>query len=735
MPDVSSLLGMLYEDLEYKLTITDVEASVFRVASFRSREKLSQISRYEIAVGVDLESIAKLEETLGRDATFAIERDGKVERIIHGIITDVVPDGKFVSKTEAEVTMVLEPRAANLLYSGGFRIFQNMAIHEIVAEICKPEQIECLWYVHPTPVKREYCTQFDESDFEFIARLASEEGMHFFFKHDDKKTSIVFVNEPDGYEEIEADLQITFNDTQGAVTEEHVRSIERTRRVRVGAFEHRDYDFLEPNKPHLGRAETTGTETTANSHKREFRDYPGRFAGKDDKGKSIAQIRLDELRSDAFVLRGAASSQRLEVGRSFTLASHRDEGFNRKLLLTYVAMEGVVEGAQRDAGGYRGSTKLTSFFAVPAEAAVHPQRIARPPSRLQNARVVGPKDGDPYVDERGRIKVQFFWDRDGKFNEKSSCWIRMATPAAHVDEGFWQAHKVGSEVLVGFLDDDIDRPIVVAAVYNAAQSQLYPLPAQVSKSVWRTKSIPGNAGFNEITQDNTAGKEEIYIHAQKDRRTQVLHNHAETVGANQSVSVGANQSISVGANRSVNVTANESISIGAHRHESVDKGEDVTVKEGRAHTIATGDDTLEVTTGNRHMKVHLADTLDSQTKKDTIEQTFELSAGTSIWAHTASGDAELKIETGGVATVTTKTKVVLWTPSGNITLADNKIALDAVEEIVLTCGQSSISLKNDGTIAISGKKEVAASSASSSVSVTPAKASMNGPMTEVTAKA
>jgi len=165
MANLSSLLGLLYEDIEYKLTITDVEASTFRVASFSSVEQLSELFQFTITLGVDLSSIGKLEEALGREATFTIELNSKAARIVHGIITDVAPSGKFVGKDEAEVVVLLEPQLANLLYSGGFRIFQNMPIHEIVKEICKPEQIECLWYVHPIPEPREYCTQFDETDF------------------------------------------------------------------------------------------------------------------------------------------------------------------------------------------------------------------------------------------------------------------------------------------------------------------------------------------------------------------------------------------------------------------------------------------------------------------------------------------------------------------------------------------------------------------------------------------
>ncbi|WP_394849799.1 type VI secretion system tip protein VgrG [Pendulispora brunnea] len=731
--DLASIFGAIHEDITYTLSVTDVDASLLRVASFRSVEELSTPFKYTIAVATDPESTATLEEALGRDASFTIERDGKLVREVRGIITNVAPDGTFIGKTQARVVFVLESCLANLRYSGGFRIFQDLAIHEIVNQLCAPEQIDCFWSVHPTPQKREYCTQLDESDLAFITRIASEEGMHYFFKHADGKTTLVFSNEPKGYEEIEPDLSIAFHDDQGAITDEHVRSIQRGSGIRVGAFEHRDYNFLEPGKVLVARAETPGKETTGNSHKREWRDYPGRYIAKDGVGKALATQRLDEARSDAITLTGTGYSLRFSAGRTFTLSGHRDERFNRPLLLTRVEMAGAVQGASREAGGFRGSMELTSFVAVPADVVIHPRRIAKPPSRVQSARVVGPKDGDPFVDDRGRVKVQFFWDRDGKFDEKSSCWVRMMTPVAHEDEGFWQAHKVGSEVIVGFIDDDIDRPLIFGAVYNAVQPQPHPLPSEVAKSTWKTKSIPGNKGFNEITFDNTAGKEDLFTHAQRNRTTKVLQNHSETVGANQSSTVGANQSITVGANRTKTIAANETTNVGGVRTETVTKTEGVTVHKGRVHNVLEGDDVLNLPQGSHTVNVsngsltHNVKYVD-KTEADFVQHHARFEAN-------AVGDQKVYLEQKGATYSMENETIVIKCPSGTVSVKENTVTVDAMAEIVLQCGQSSISLKSDGTITITGKKEVCVSSGGSSLSTTPQKAALNGPNTDVTSKA
>ncbi|WP_394844465.1 type VI secretion system tip protein VgrG [Pendulispora brunnea] len=732
-----SLFGLVHEDVQYKLTIakdakSNKDAPSVRVASFRAVESLSELFTYKILVGTEPDSVAELENGLGREATFAIEEDGRVARVVHGIITDVMPDGAFIGKNQARVLLVLEPTMANLRHSGGFRIFQNMPINEIVEEICKTEQIECFWNVLGVPPKREYCTQLDESDLEFIKRIASEEGMHFYFQHDEAKTKLVFANDPGGYQDIDekanqggkhAPFTISFNDTGGAVSGEHVRSIRRMQSVRVGAFEHRDYDPLSKMSGMgtvtiIERAETEGEETPANSHKREVRDYPGRFTDQQI-AKELAKRRLDELRSDAAVIAGTASSHRLTAGKTFTLEGHREDGFNQKLLVTHVRLDGAVQGASRDAGGFRASTGFTSFSAVPAKATIHPKRMQKPPSRLQSARVVGPKDGDPHIDEHGRIKVRFFWDRLPESNKDSSCWIRMMTPVAHRDEGFWQVHKVGSEVLVDFIDGDIDRPVILGAIYNKVQVQPNPLPVEVAKSTWKTRSIPGNAGFNEITQDNSAGKEEIYLHAQKNLREVVLANHKETIGANQSSTIGANRSATIGAN--------ETVTIAGKRTERVTTGEDVFIRAGRTHTIETGDDMLVVKEGNRTVDVQQGKLIVKvkQLRDETIEAGEKVVIKSGRTHTIQTGDDNLEVTTGS-----RKIGVKAGNHTREVAEVDKtkakKIELEAAEEIIIKCGDASISLKKDGTIKLEGTSEIFAKVVASSLKLEPAKATLNG---------
>jgi type VI secretion system secreted protein VgrG len=219
----------------------------------------------------------------------------------------------------------------------------------------------------------------------------------------------------------------------------------------------------------------------------------------------------------------------------------------------------------------------------------------------------------------------------------------------------------------------------------------------------------------------------------------VLHNHSETVGANQSYSIGANQSFSVGANQSISVGANrtvdvkgdENIHINNSRHESVDDGESVTVKGGRSHTVATKDDALSVATGNRSVAVALMHKLTAQSVVEEIATTVDINAGTSITIH-HGGDATFQLK-AGEASIGTASKIVLSNGSSTITIDGGTISLGAAEELLLSCGASKLSLKADGTLSVQGPKEVGIGSGGSSVKLEPASAVFNGSAVNVTA--
>jgi type VI secretion system secreted protein VgrG len=743
--DSSAALGTLYQNVTCALTITGLDASAVRVASFTGRERLSALFAYSIVVATSPDDVANLEKALGSDVSLEVQRDGAFERGVHGILTEVAPDGTYVGKNQVRTRLLVEPRLANLRYSGGFKMFQKKSVKDIIGALVSPERIDVVWRLRPAPPPRDYRTQLNESDLAFLARLAADEGLHFFFESTQDKTSLVFTNSPKGFQAIDGTSSLPYREVGGATTTDHVRAIQREKRVRTGAVEHRDYDFTNPRVALVGRFETPGDQGEANTTRREWRDYPGGFLDPDAEGTPRAQMRLEELRSDASVVMGTASTLRLVAGKKFTLTGHTDTAFNGDLVVTEVTVGGTVESAfDGGGGGGRGQGTaeiLARFNAAPADTPLRPRRLDKPPSRLQTARVVGPTDGDPNVDNFGRINVQFMWDRDGKFDANSSCWIRMATPNAHGNEGFWQAHRVGSEVLVDFIDGDIDRPVVIAALYNGKETQPYAQPGGVTRSTWKTRGIPGGSGFNEITFENSSGNEQIILHAQKDLNETILNDHNETIGTNQTSGIGSNQSITVGKDRSLSVGNNETISIGSNQSVTIGSNQTISIGSNQSTTIGAsqtdsvgstrtttvGSDDSTTIMGNATRMVAQADTVMVAAARSVTVGGAEALTVIGSRAKTVGGSETTTVagdrtETvGGAESVTVsgarsvnigdasaldveKAMAITVKEDFALKVGDNiTVTMSKDGDIEIKTGDASLSMKKDGTVDIKGK--------------------------------
>lgn len=741
-------LGTIYEDVRCIVTIAGLESAAIRVASVGGTERLSTLFSYTLEVATSPDDVSSLEDALGKDVAIEIQRDGNYERGVHGILTEVFPDGAYVGKNLVRTMLTVEPRLANLQYSGGFKIFQKMTVKDIVTTLVQPERLDVVWRLRPDPPTRDYRTQLDESDYDFLARLAADEGLTFFFESTKDKTSLVFTNSPKGFQALDGESSFPFCETEGAIHVEHVRSVQRGRRVRTGAVEHRDYDFTNPRVALVARADTGGKNGEADTTRREWRDYPGGFTDPDGEGKPRATMRLEELRVDSKILAGTAWSMRLAAGKKFTITGHDDAAFNGDFIVTDVSIGAGVEGAfagPGDGRDARATAGLSQFTAVSADTPIRPRRLAKPASRLQTARVVGPKDGDPNVDKYGRINVQFVWDRDGKFDANSSCWIRMATPNAHANEGFWQAHRVGSEVLVDFIDGDVDRPVVIGALYNGHETQPYAQPGGVTRSTWKTRGIPGGSGYNEITFENSSGSEQIILHAQKDLNETILNDHTESIGQDQSSSVGNNQKIKIAVNRNLDVGTDETIAVGhdqsitvgnnqttivkqAQKNDIRDtrtttiKNDDSTTVGGDAKRFVKGDDQL-IIVGKRKMGV-----LDDEEKLVLGAQKLGVMKDQST---TVMGDRSAKVkgddetEIGGERKVSVKKTNSLEVEKGMTVTVKEDYAIKVGDNITVTfsksgdvelkTGDASITMSKDGTIDIKGKSVTVESSSDMAV--------------------
>ena len=735
----SSLAGFgSVDELRITLKIAGQDEKALTVLAFSGRDTISGLASYDLTVGSSAATAGKLDDALGREVVFTIEKaeDEHSLHVFRGVVDEVFPGGVTVGKDRRQTELRIVPRLHELVHGKGSTVFQNLTVTEIVTELVRKWHIEIDPRLHPLPLKRDYCTQVNESDYDFMARILAEEGIHFHLEHTKEKTTLVLVNDPRGYKPVAGEEKIPYRDETGAVHIDHIQSIRRERRVRPGSVLYRDYNFVKPAAPMIGAAAADGAPAPGVLAEREFYEYPGHYndpkeesvgvpdtvQGKTRPGNLRAHMRIEEQRSQALTFSGTSSSLRMRVGARFEIKDHADAGFNRKYVITDVSIE-TITLAQAHRTSASGAGAPIHFVAAPAEVPIRPVVPSKPKAHLRTAKVVGPKPDEPNVDEFGRIRIQFAWDRVGTHDDKSSVWVRMATPVAHSGQGSYIAHRVGAEVLVDFLDGDVDRPIVVSALFNGDNRQPQKLPDDATRAVlYRGLSVPGNKGKNEISCEDKAGKEEILIHAQKDLNEKILHNHSASVGASQSYSVGASQSfsvggaqnISVGGKRTVTVTGEEEIHIVKARHEKVDAGEDVTVKGGRVHTVATGDDFLSVVTGNRGVSVALTHGVDA---KDAVTHASnQLMLAGDLNTTIMQGPTTAVFE-GGHLEVTTGSYFKVVHGGTSITIEDGgKVLIDAAPEIQLKCAGAELSMSG-GKVSINAPTEISLTVGSSAVKI------------------
>ena len=339
------------------------------------------------------------------------------------------------------------------------------------------------------------------------------------------------------------------------------------------------------------------------------------------------------------------------------------------------------------AAGTSGSNYSNMFTCLPNTVSFRPQRITPKAlvQGLQTAVVVGPSGEEIYVDKYGRVKVQFFWDRLGKNDEKSSCWVRVAEQWAGKNWGFVAHPRIGQEVIVEFLEGDPDRPLITGRVYNAEQMPPYDLPAQMTQSGMKSRSTKGGgtANFNEFRFEDKKGSEQIYLHAEKDQVIEVENDETHTVGHDRTKTIDNDETNHIKRDRTETVDRNETITVKGNRTETVEKDESITIKGNRTENVSK-DESITIS-GNRTETV-------SKDESVTIDGSQTLSI---------SKDVSITISGGRTATVSKDESVSI---DGGQTISVGKaLSITAADSITLTTGSASITMKKDGTITISGK--------------------------------
>lgn len=365
----------------------------------------------------------------------------------------------------------------------------------------------------------------------------------------------------------------------------------------------RDYHFEMPGKSL--EVENPSIINVANNSKLERYDHPGRYAFRfnqpgrrlaevETEGRRLVDIRMEEQECQYRIIEGMSREGTLTAGHYFDLAEHPQKESNSRYVLRFVK-HSVKQGDYFSESARGGGPYRNEFTCIPFKTPFRPPRktVKLSIKGPQTAEVVGPPGEEIWVDKYGRIKVQFHWDREGKKNESSSCWLRVGQLWAGKQWGAIFIPRVGQEVIVDFLEGDPDQPIVVGSVYNAEQPPPYELPVNKTQTGIKTRSslngTPEN--FNELRFEDKKGEEEVYLHAERNLTTDVEADESRTVGGGRTTSIGGDDSLTVGRNRSAIIGAkddeivgsNQTITIGGHQ--SITVGATITITAAGVVTI------------------------------------------------------------------------------------------------------------------------------------------------------
>uniref|UniRef100_UPI0030ED5BF5 type VI secretion system tip protein TssI/VgrG n=1 Tax=uncultured Halopseudomonas sp. TaxID=2901193 RepID=UPI0030ED5BF5 len=440
--------------------------------------------------------------------------------------------------------------------------------------------------------QRIYCTQYNETDLHFIQRLCEEEGIHYHFEHSTDNHLLVFGDDQTGFPKLARPT--AYIQDSGLVADEPViKRFAMRIETRPSRVTRRDYDFEKPHllmeAAHKAEQPAEGEQTPTPLPDLEDYDYPGRFT-EHARGKQLARRTLERHRADYRLAEGKSDVPTLVTGHFLTLSEHPRAEWNDLWLVVGIQHEGkqpqvLEESVTSDVKDTDGFTQgyRNQFTAAPWDVHYRPQFVHPKPKVLatQTAVVTGPKGEEIHCDQYGRIKVQFHWDREGQGNERTSCWLRVASGWAGNQYGGIAIPRIGMEVIITFLEGDPDQPLVTGCLYHKTHPAPYELPAHKTRSVFKTLSSPGGGGYNELRIEDKKDQEQIYIHAQRDWDENIEHDQKIRVGnerhnrveANSYTEFMAEEHHSTHSDRKTEIKANDHLTVGTSQHVKLGTGQ------------------------------------------------------------------------------------------------------------------------------------------------------------------
>ena len=589
---------------------TPLGADVLLATDLTGTEALSELFQFTVSMVSANDGLTD-DQLLGKSVTLAIARPGGDPRYINGVVTSFSAADQVVSGLRRYVAVV-EPKLWLLTRTTDCRIFQNQTVTQIAKTLLSEGGItNYKTQLTGTYASRDYCVQYRESDYDFLVRILTEEGIYFYFSHESGKHTLVLSDNTAGYGTC-ADGAVHHapplsNQTQA------VHTWSRGYRYQSGKTTLKDYDFEQPSSD---ISATTSTVLSNSSFKSwEIFDYPGDYTKKAD-GSTLSRSRMEIAEAAYAQAEGTSSYPGFAAGTTFTMAKH-DISSEENQSYVLVRVQHTAQDASHLGNQTERSSYSNSFTALSAKTTYRPPRPAPRPliPGPQTATVVGPSGEEVYCDKYGRIRLQFHWDRLGKKDDSSSCWVRVSQGVAGSGWGMQFTPRVGMEVVVVFLEGDPDRPLVVGSVYNGENLPPFTLPDNKTQSGIKTRSSSkGSAStYNELRFEDKKDGELVYMRAQKDFTRAVVNDDALTVGNDQTTTIKKNRTetieegndsltISKGNSTTAITSGNQSITLGSGNFTLQCDGGNITLSAADTLTLKVGSNSLTITQSGMTLK-------------------------------------------------------------------------------------------------------------------------------------
>lgn len=634
--------------LYFSIQIGELNQHKLDVVSFRLEEALSSLFTLSVQISTTYANI-NLQEQLLQKASFTVYVDGKKQRTINGIVEKA--ECGDIGFKRSFYTFIIRPAMWLLTLVQDSRIYHFKSVPDIIDEILKDFNIPFDKQLMDRHSVREYVTQKRESYYQFVSRLASEEGIIFWFEEDKLFYS-------DSHLGMRAGPKIIYNPhPQNSTKDWVINQLKFACTMRSTEIKTKEYLYTHPDVPMDARSITSKQLPVYETY-----DSYGRYDNSDI-GQLFSSYRIDALQSDSEQGQAFSNCFPLMPGVIFSLLEHPTQSMNNSWQVVHIVHKGTLPQSLEDESDNNAATLTNEFSFVPGKNDWRPKFTHKPLADGDEvATVVGPAGEEIYVNEDGAVKVAFHWNRYDQLNENASCWVRVAQNWNGNGYGFLATPRIGQEVIISYLNGDIDRPIITGTTYNGKNRPPIDLPRHKTQMTIKSKTHKGE-GFNEMRFEDEKGLEEIYFHAQRNHRTNVLndqfididHNRTKNIGLDQQETVGRDKRTNVGQDHYETIGRNSIIRVMSDQEIEIENNQTTIINSSRKQEIYA--DNITKTGGNQRLE---------------IEGTYDEIAKTKIFSRTKH------------YILHAQDKMTIAGPGGSITIDNNGITLKATALKIIT---------------------------------------------------